>query len=105
MDEQSVSAMMPKRTWGVSGESSAYSPTAHPLGTPPRTLAIREPVVVLRNLRRVTFINAASELEEIGDHQVRKVECLARCRIFQECPRKDMSISTPDLDEVIQGIH
>ena len=34
IDEQSVSAMMPMRTFGVSGPSCAYAPPAQPAAIP-----------------------------------------------------------------------
>src|SRR4030095_13985543 len=96
IEEQSVRAIMTKRTLGDSGESSAYAPPAHPLGTPPNTPARTELVAVSRNLRRVTFMCAASELEKIGDHDISKVIGLARCRILQKRARKQMRVSRSD---------
>src|SRR6185503_17632517 len=51
IDEQSVSAMMPIRTLGVSGPSAAYTPPAQFAGSPARSAAA---LVVCRNVRRVT---------------------------------------------------
>ena len=50
IDEQSVSAMMPILTFGVSGPSAAYTPPAQPAGTPASSAAA---LVVSRNCRRV----------------------------------------------------
>src|SRR5262249_13310326 len=52
IDEQSVSAMMPKRTFGVSGESSENAPPAQPRGTPASVTAASDWPVFLRNVRR-----------------------------------------------------
>src|SRR6185436_16155073 len=49
---QSVSAIMPKRMFGVSGESSAYTLPAHPPGRPfINVAALLAATAVLRNLR------------------------------------------------------
>src|SRR5689334_10422953 len=55
--EQSVSAIIPKRMFGVSGESSAYAPPTHPAGTP--FINVAAPLTataVFRNLRRVVLV-------------------------------------------------
>src|SRR5262245_39817063 len=52
-DEQSVSAMMPMRTLGVSGASDAYTSPAQPCGNPARSRANPVWPVRVRNARRV----------------------------------------------------
>src|SRR6266851_7996093 len=52
-DEQSVSAMMPMRTLGVSGASDAYTAPAQPCGNPASSRASPVCPVRLRNARRV----------------------------------------------------
>ena len=51
IDEQSVSAMMPMRTFGVSGASDAYAVPRQPSGTPASSAAA---AVVFTKSRRVT---------------------------------------------------
>src|SRR5258705_5851615 len=51
IDEQSVRAMMPILTFGVSGPSAAYTPPAQPVGNPASSAAAP---VVSRNVLRVT---------------------------------------------------
>src|SRR5215813_3710306 len=52
-DEQSVSAMMPMRTLGVSGASDAYTSPAQPCGNPARSRASPVCPVRAKNARRV----------------------------------------------------
>src|SRR2546427_2943724 len=52
-DEQSVSAMMPMRTLGVSGASDAYTSPAQPRGNPASSRARPVCPVRARNARRV----------------------------------------------------
>src|SRR5262245_47053377 len=52
-DEQSVSAMMPIRTLGVSGASDAYTSPAQPCGNPASNRASPVCPVRVRNTRRV----------------------------------------------------
>src|SRR4051812_30123113 len=101
IDEQSVNAMMPKRTFGDSGESSAYAGPAQPLGTPASSPAAREPAVVVKNLRRVNFIDVPPPLELVRNHCVRKVVCLSGRRVLQECAREQVCVSPADLNEVV----
>ena len=56
IDEQSVSAMMPKRIVFVSGESSAYAVPAHPLGIPSINPATVDPPAALINVRRFIVV-------------------------------------------------
>ena len=58
--------MIPKRTFLVSGESSAYTPPAQPFGTPETRTAAADPPAALINLRREIFISGPIEppLEE-----------------------------------------
>src|SRR5437016_232670 len=60
IDEQSVSAMIPKRTFGVSGESSANAPPAQPRGTPASVAATIDWPVFLRNCRREYLLKMSS---------------------------------------------
>jgi hypothetical protein len=55
IDEQSVRAMMPNRTFGVSGESSGYTGPAQPFGRQAARDASTVPPV-FRNFLRLLFI-------------------------------------------------
>src|SRR5205823_3608263 len=62
---QSVSAIMPKRMFGVSGESSAYTLPVQPAGSPFISVAaLLAATALLRKRRRdVLFIGSPSELQ------------------------------------------
>jgi hypothetical protein len=53
IDEQSVSAMIPMRTFGVSGASDAYTPPAQPAGTPAVSAAA---ALTFKNSRRLACL-------------------------------------------------
>src|SRR5262249_11137674 len=88
----SVSAMIPSRTFGVSGVSSGYAPPAQPRGTPARTVASIELPVVLRNCRRECFMNVRSLLQGVRDNHVREVVRLVRGSIFGKRTGKNVRI-------------
>src|SRR3954470_7901344 len=94
IDEQSVNAMIPKRTFGVSGESSANAPPAQPFGTPASRPAATELVAVLRKRRRVCFMGSVPlESKLIGRHRVGEAIGFARSRILQKSSRKNVRIA------------
>src|SRR5262245_36337842 len=66
--EQSVSAIIPKRMFGVSGESSAYAPPTHPPGRPfINVAAALAATVFFRNVRRdvLVIVNLSQAVLEL----------------------------------------
>src|SRR4029453_18408334 len=86
---QSVRAMMPKRTSGVSGPSAAKAPPTQPRGTPNRSIAAVDVPAALMKLRLVVCVFISTSLllvrqEHIGRHHEGASVGLARGRLLEE---------------------
>src|SRR5262245_58501607 len=66
MDEQSVRAIMPIRTFGVSGASAAYTAPTHPRGNPASRRAIPADAVCVSTARRLNVLSSPSGSVERG---------------------------------------
>src|SRR5580765_5137906 len=85
---QSVRAIMPKRMFGVSGESSAYTLPTHPPGRPfIRVAALLAATAVLRNLRLFIGILRPAEAGRYDD-VVRTSDSIQRSQGGRHCRRR-----------------
>src|ERR687897_3335362 len=91
--EQSVSAMMPSLIAGVSGASLAYTPPAHPCGTPANSAAAELVPATLRNARLVDCFISLLRQEDVGDHRERPAVGGAGRRLFEERSGEQMGVA------------
>src|SRR5204863_9455772 len=98
-EEQSVSAMMPKRTVLVSGESSAYAPPTQPAGSP----AISPFSADLLEIFDLVEIFIMSE--SIPEHDVREVVILSLRSLVQKFTGEQVRKAGADLHLLRQRVH
>src|SRR3990170_1667127 len=94
---QSVRAMMPKRTFGVSGPSAAKTPPTQPRGNPDMSNAAVDVPAALMNVRRVVCVFISRLLlvrqEHIGRHHEGAAVGLARRCLFEEGAGNEMRVT------------
>src|SRR5687767_1072418 len=104
---QSVRAMMPRRMFGVSGPSWAYTPPTQSCGRPAMRTPVVVAAVVLRNVRLDVlpvipslndfFFMSATPLQGISGHDERMAVGRARRRLLQEGTGEDVGVARGQL--------